>query len=497
MRFAGVGFGFVDSVKRFRLMQAPGGVTLHSRTKDAGLDGLPYAFELDKVGRFTCKQRLFTKAEQKEDYKIPGDSLLSQQVEKAVQIYSKWSSGRPFCQSTKSPGFSRKKCEAPDFSILKLEPCKEPTAKLNLALSPAPAEPVPIPTAQPEADNSNSVPQRTQDAVPSLQPLDKRYVACSAACKGQCLAIPTDTESKCGKRPMCCGPAGSFAESTVLQHNHVAFYFVRCAGNINHDFHQNFWPLFWWMTRLRNDDAALLVERNCDSKRHWGDDLLWSVARTQGWRIYNYSKGVRYCAHGQLHIMRSVGPCCDYSLKPKSFVHYGKGVIWAAVLGRSRLALDEHTKVLIYSRANANYRRIIEPKRLEPVFHPRLNVTVADDVPPTLLEQARFFSSFAVVLAPNGGWAPNVLFMASDACLIELHLYRRDSWAKDYGLGGEIGEILLITGDYHDPKKPILHRRGRVGGDDDILVTGGKDNLLNDVRRSMAKSHVCKQYLAT
>ena len=487
-------------------LQTAGGIILHSRTKDGGVDGLPHAFALDRSGRFTCKLsfdmfaasvlgRPRDKPRPSEGRPVPGYSLLSLQLEKAVEVYTSWYNTAKPCESKKPrDGFNGKKCETPAFTLPTLQPCE--AADL----------PVPPPTEQ-TADtlpSSKILPARPAAKVTELDesplyPLDKRYLSCTAACKqSRCLAMPDDRESSCGLRPKCCGPAVNPAGSVVLPHDRVAYYFQRCGSNINHDFHQNFWPLYWWMTQHgQSNETALLVDRACVNRSYWVDDLFWNVARARGWRAYNYTGGIRYCARKQLHIMRSVGPCCDYSLKPKALLHRAKKAIWLAVLGHDRVSLDDHSHVVIYSRGKSSWRRIVKPEQLTPLFHSRLKVTIHDDVPATLVQQARFFSSAAAVLAPNGGWAPNALFMASDACLIELHLYKEDSWVVDYGLGHEIGEVLLIVGNYRDPTKQRIIRRARVGGDDDFLVTGGKDNLFNDIRRKMRRSRVCKQYLAT
>ncbi|CAE7904726.1 unnamed protein product, partial [Symbiodinium microadriaticum] len=476
-------------------LQAAGGIVLHSRTKDNGVDGLPHAYELDTYGRFKCRQSLdsFTASVlhgghsgPKSDGRVPGQSEMSRFVEKAVEVYSSWFKTDKPCESkTSRDGFNNKKCSSPNFTVPSLPPCATAASASAVALS-----------------HTGSVATAATTSRPAFQgewlfPLEKKYVACTGACKQtKCLATSKDPESRCGVKPKCCGPPGAGAEGVLLPHDRVAFVVLRCHSNINHDFHQNFWPLYWWMTLYGSSDTALLVDRRCSSNTsYWVDDLFWNVAHANNWRVYNYTTDVRYCARKQLHILRSVGPCCDYSLKPKNLLHYAKGRIWRSVLGREQLSLQDHSRVLIYTRGKSSWRRIVEPERLKPLFHTRLEISIADDPPATLLEQARFFSSFGAVLAPNGGWSPNVLFMASDSCLIELHLYRRDSWVVDFGLGREIGEVLLITGDYHDPKKPRIKRPARVGGDDDFLVTGGKDNLFNDILRQMAGSRICKQYL--
>ena len=478
-------------------LQAAGGIVLHSRTKDSGVDGLPHAYELDASGRFKCRQSFdsFTASVlgehgghsgPKSDGRVPGQSEMSRFVEKAVEVYSSWfKTDKPCASKTSRDGFNNKKCFSPNFTVPSLQPCAS-----ALALS--------VPSSQPHAGSAAAATSTAFEG--DLFPLEKKYVACTGMCKQtKCLATSKDREHRCGLKPKCCGPPGAGAagaDGVLLPHDRVAFALLRCHSNINHDFHQNFFPLYWWMTLYGSSDTALLVDRRCSNTSYWVDDLFWNVAHAHNWQVYNYTTDVRYCARKQLHILRSVGPCCDYSLKPKSLLHYAKGRIWRSVLGREQLSLQDHSRVLIYTRGKSSWRRIVEPERLKPLFHPRLDISIADDVPATLLEQARFFSSFGAVLAPNGGWSPNVLFMASDSCLIELHLYRRDSWVVDFGLGREIGEVLLITGDYHDPKKPRIKRPARVGGDDDFLVTGGKDNLFNDILRQMASSRICKQYLA-
>ena len=75
----------------------------------------------------------------------------------------------------------------------------------------------------------------------------------------------------------------------------------------------------------------------------------------------------------------------------------------------------------------ARYRIQESPCKTFPIFLPRSSsarngqVQILDDVPKTLVAQAQLFASAGLLLAPNGGWAPNAVFMGSDACLVELH----------------------------------------------------------------------------
>jgi hypothetical protein len=53
-----------------------------------------------------------------------------------------------------------------------------------------------------------------------------------------------------------------------------------------------------------------------------------------------------------------------------------------------------------------------------------------------------------------------------------------------------------IVGDYRDPEKKKIVRPKRIGGDDDFLVRGAKNNLYEDIYNEMARSHLCNAYLA-
>ncbi|CAJ1426664.1 unnamed protein product [Effrenium voratum] len=324
---------------------------------------------------------------------------------------------------------------------------------------------------------------------PTLEPLEKMYLEYSKPCKSNCLAVAGEPEFVC-KRPWwgCCGPVASSHESVVLPHDRVAVVVARCQGNINHDFHENFWLLLWWATLYGDSDFAILVDREnerpgaaCFNASHWTDDLFFSVARHLSWKVYRRASGVRYCAAGRLHPIASL----RHELRPRQLLPYAKQLIWLSVLHRP--PAETADRILIYSRGRSSWRRIRDPERLRELFHQRFAVEIRADVPRLLVEQARLFADASLVLAPNGGWAPNVIFMPTRSCLVELHLYKADSWVARYGLSRAIGELLQVVGDYHDPQKAKVIRPKRIGGDDEILVTGGKDNLFKDVLRKMQR----------
>jgi hypothetical protein len=123
----------------------------------------------------------------------------------------------------------------------------------------------------------------------------------------------------------------------------------------------------------------------------------------------------------------------------------------------------------------------------------RFEVTVHTRIPASFWEQVAFFADIDLLIAPNGGWAPNVLWLPPEACLVEIHLYRLDSWIRMFGLESVLGpgRFLTVTGDYSDPNVARLNRRNRKGGDDDIL----SERLAPDLRSALQKSPACRHFL--
>jgi hypothetical protein len=66
------------------------------------------------------------------------------------------------------------------------------------------------------------------------------------------------------------------------------------------------------------------------------------------------------------------------------------------------------------------------------------------------VDKSSFFSSVNLFIAPNGGWNPNVLWMRDEACLVELHLIKLDSWLQMFGLSTlfKRGHFHNVTGDF-------------------------------------------------
>ena len=155
-------------------------------------------------------------------------------------------------------------------------------------------------------------PSRWVNVTAVLYPLDSRYVASSKACPAACLGKPG---KDCGKR-YCCKAKGSVQDSfEKLSYEHVAFFSIRCQGNINHDFHQSFWPFFWWTAVYNNSDSAILVDRmaehpNTSCPAYWLDDLFWALSKANGWKVHHFSSTKEYCITGELHILQ--GQVCRW-----------------------------------------------------------------------------------------------------------------------------------------------------------------------------------------
>ena len=172
--------------------------------------------------------------------------------------------------------------------------------------SPSPSTVPTVPSPAAAVPNRATVPpSRWVNVTAALYPLDSRYVASSKACPAACLGKPG---KDCEKR-YCCKAKGSADTFETLSYEHVAFLRIRCQGNINHDFHQSFWPFFWWTAVYNNSDFAILVDRmakhpntSCPAA-YWLDDLFWALSKANGWKVHNFSSTKEYCITGELHIL--------------------------------------------------------------------------------------------------------------------------------------------------------------------------------------------------
>jgi hypothetical protein len=161
----------------------------------------------------------------------------------------------------------------------------------------------------------------------------------------------------------------------------------------------------------------------------------------------------------------------------------------------SQTGSERRKRVVIYTRKDSKWRNVKNASVLVDLFDDsRFEVAVHPRIPASFWEQVAFFADIDLLIAPNGGWAPNVLWMPPEACMVEIHQYRLDSWIHMFGLERVLGpgRFLTLTGDYSDPNVKKLNRPGRNGGDDNI----SSERLAPDLRSALQKSAACQHFLA-
>lgn len=262
------------------------------------------------------------------------------------------------------------------------------------------------------------------------------------------------------------------------------------SGNINHGWHDDYWAMYAWARRELASGATVVMRKSADCSP-WLEQLFDLMAKQRGWRVVKQPTGW-LCAQNKLLLAGR-----DRKL---TFAHESIPEVAAevrAALGHWKpIRENNSTRILIYTRMDSNWRHIEgDVDSLAALFrqHNDSSVEIVDRLPETLEQQAVLFSRVDMLVAPNGGWAPNVLLLPPSACVVELHQYTEDSWLKNFGLAAAIGDLITVTGDFHDPRKRKMPpRSGRRGGDD-ALVSNAK--LWSAVERAVVKSPRCRHFL--
>ena len=162
-----------------------------------------------------------------------------------------------------------------------------------------------------------------------------------------------------------------------------------------------------------------------------------------------------------------------------------------------KLNIDrQQEQIIIYTRQDTNYRNLLEVEKIAALFDSKkCNISVVHSMPTDFYDQVELFASADLFIAPNGGWNPNVLWMSNEACLVELHLYREDSWLNMFGLADlfEKRRFMAITGDYSDSNAQRIKRPGRKGGGDDMIFGS---LVASDIENSLRMSSTtCSRFL--
>jgi hypothetical protein len=153
--------------------------------------------------------------------------------------------------------------------------------------------------------------------------------------------------------------------------------------------------------------------------------------------------------------------------------------------------------IVIYTREDTPTRNIHDTQAIvDALDTDRYNVHIQRSMPTHFYEQVAMFGKADLFIAPNGGWTPNVLWMKDTACLIELHLYKTDSWLLMFGLSSLFPptHVQTITGDYHNSSiyGPRLQMRNRNGGDDEIQ---GSMVIVDIIQQLKQHSPDCQRFL--
>ena len=282
-------------------------------------------------------------------------------------------------------------------------------------------------------------------------------------------------------------------------------------SNINHAFHDEFYSILSWYRHYRNVTLVWWAQSE------WLTGLVQAAAQLYGWRLVRApmlqrerqwicakreggaelpthmdlngaDRALRY-RHDEIpqlkealrqHVLHSIG-----TLAPRRPLY------------SQRETLVPRERIVIYTRMDSPWRQLLEPESVAALFDARFDVEVVPSMPRGFAEQVRLFSRIALLVAPNGGWIPNVLWLPSNACVVEAHLYRLDSWLLNFGLAGGAlsdGAVLTVVGDYHNRSVPKMRprpQRVHTGGDDALLGS----HLAPDIAAALRNHSRCQRFL--
>ncbi|KAL3930993.1 MAG: hypothetical protein SGBAC_011517 [Bacillariaceae sp.] len=255
--------------------------------------------------------------------------------------------------------------------------------------------------------------------------------------------------------------------------------------NINHALHDDLWSGLVWAHQLKKDKREFSVVLHATNP--WAEQFLSLFDRTFDLNALVLPSGepgnATICAESHMYLngfMRKI-----FSITPSQVLEIRNDMRKAAVSNFPKGILDNQRRkkqVVIYTRKDSLWRQIEE---LEPILDlfdgETVNVSIVPSLPSKFYDQVQLFSSSDLLVAPNGGWSPNVLWMKDDACLTELHFEKEDSWIKMFGLSNifEKGHFATVTGNFRFPNATKVKRGGRNKRD-------GKDGTFSGERLAPA-----------
>lgn len=279
--------------------------------------------------------------------------------------------------------------------------------------------------------------------------------------------------------------------------------------NINHALHDDLWTGLAWLDMLRQemviaDNMNVIIHAD---KSPWASEFLRLCNVTFNWRAQDFRTlsspnnvtSLTVCAQGGVMFMNGfLRKISEFGIsRLKSMQKELRQVALQNVNGHINSKEDgrkEH--IVIYTRLDSDWRNLLQVEDLVRLFDSdKYNVSVVSSMPNDFYKQVKIFAEADLLIAPNGGWSPNVLWMHDDACLVEVHLYKTDSWIQMFGLHNvfKSSHFITVTGDYHDPNKARVRRKYRVGGDDNILGS----LLAPDIEKTLRKNtqSPCNRFL--
>jgi hypothetical protein len=259
-------------------------------------------------------------------------------------------------------------------------------------------------------------------------------------------------------------------------------------SNINHAFHDDFWSALS-AYRCRNITVIYQVSSP------WLEQLIHVAAKTYNWTIFQTTADAVVCASETMYLNGHMRNLNYFDGDNVPAVRMELRCMALKIFGIDSLK-PKKKHVVIYTRMDSPYRQVKNVEALIQLFDKdKFEVMVQPKLPVSFWEQVELFAGISLFVAPNGGWSPNVLWLPDDVCVIELHLYREDSWIKMFGLEKVFApaHFITVTGSYSDTTKPRLQRKNRIGGDDDIMG----DRVVADLKQTIEKNPACKQFLNT
>lgn len=316
--------------------------------------------------------------------------------------------------------------------------------------------------------------------------------SCSSGCvKGYFWPQSQSTQMACigsydtdggEKRPWAESNDENLESPVLIKGNVLAVYSPN--GNINHALHDDIWSAILWLSKAPYNVTVIIHTNN-----PWTSGILRLAGNVYNWNVYQAPNASLFCATESMYLNGFIRGIINYERERIKVI--ANDLRNAVVPSRPT---PEREKIVIYSRLDSEWRQLSQVEFVTDLFNQTsYDVEILPTMPKDFDEQARVMSEADLFIAPNGGWAPNVLWMHDSACLVELHLYRVDSWIAMFGLSTIFpeGNFMTVTGDYKDPAKPKIERPGRNGGDDEILGS----RVAPDIRNALSKSPQCKRFL--